>query len=497
MKPTTVSVATPIARTLTDNGVCLHPYNEHTPLYGATEQLRIAVDPDNRPLSATAVQQLMTRFDTENENVGVEQDEELATIAHNMATGIAHTVAHARDVLIPYCKDVKARFDAVRERQLPVINVSPYVYHPIHNHDVLVNHIAASYCTARIRDTYRTFIVDKPNTDTLVAWLLANKHVEEDQTQTWIQNRVLADELLDRVWIALFTDVREILPGEIDFTRRGNLTLCVDQLLTAYLLTGYLCHEPQDVVGESASAETWESAIGKLHTYFGALLCQAYTDREKNIRHERLVMQYDVTDTGPGGQSVNVITNGDVHADWAAEGKDIRVLLGAAVVSPTRMYIADFHGHEDELIRQWERKHYFLKSKALDEYLKHRRQTLRGIIFSCEQDTDCPTLATCSYSELSQRLDRELACITEEALDDVNRTIVALVCDVFYPGSTYKAFLQTMDRIAKDYPNVTSAREVATLAAIEMTGIWLARQLVKMPVVSTVDEVTDDADVPA
>lgn len=481
LKRPTLSVAAPVARALTEYNLQLSPKSDHYPVGIAAGHIRSAVDSDYQNLTSDRAAALTALVQRSNETVGEREAEEFDELTTLMAQGLERMLKTVRGVVVPFCKSVKESYDAIGENtRVPKLEVKPFVFHGIHSEPGLTTHVLEQYSRVQQRDSYRTFIMDCPSTATLVEWIAANKHVDSDITHDWLAQVSDHDQELCVVWGELFGHRRELYPADMGIGSRGRLPFTVDQLLMAYLLTAYLCHEPQDVSGESVSIDEWESAIGRLHTLVGSLLSQAYQFRARSRQQERVVFRYDVTQTQEG-QSVTVWANGDVYADWLEAGGSVKQLLGAAVMAPTRMTAKDLADVKDDLETQWDRKHYILRQAALDRYLSKRRDTLRSILIyrvagEESENAIADALPEIGYNELSERVTREVKALREEDLDDPWRTITSLVCNVYYPNTPYREFLLAMDRTAKTHPDMPP-RELATLATVEMTAQWLVKQV--------------------
>jgi len=481
LKRPTLSVAAPVARALTEYNLVLAPKSDHYPVGIMAGHIRAAVDPDYKQLTNDRAMALNDLVRRSNEVVGEREAEEFDELTTLMAQGLGRMLKTVRGVVVPFCKTIKAAYDQIGEHsRVPKLEVKPFVFHSIHEDASLSTHILEQYCNVRQRDSYRTFIMDCPSMETLIEWITANKHVDGQETAEWLASLQDQEEELRITWYELFGDRRELHPSDLPMANRGKLPFTTDRLLVAYFLTAYLCHEPQDVAGESVSIDEWEGALGQLHTLFGSLLCQAYQFRARARQQKRVVFRYDVEKQNEG-QSVTVWANGDVYADWLEAGGSVKQLLGAAVMAPTRLAAKDLDAVKEDLETQWDRKHYLLRQAALDRYLSKRRDTLRTLLIhrptgDDAEDEAAGSLPEIGYNELVTRVTREVKALREDDLDDPWRTITALVCNVYYPNTPYREFLLSMDRITKTHPDMP-ARELATLATVEMTAQWLVKQI--------------------
>lgn len=500
LKRPTLPVASPVARALAEYDLALSPKSDHFPVGIAASHIRIALDDDYHPLTSERTNTVSQQMAKANRSPGANTTEEFDELTDLMSRGLERMLKQVRGVVVPYCKQVKERFDRVTEdTRVPQIEVKPFVYHEIHSDPTLTTHVLEQYSQLRQKDSYRTFIMSRPSLETLIEWLQANKHVDAETTFQWITSLPNHDEELAVTWAELFGERRELYVTDLSMASRGRLPFTTDQLLIAYLLTAYLCHEPQDVTGESVSIDEWESTLGRLHNLFGGLLAQAYEFRAKSRQRQRVVFRYDVEEGGPA-EAICVWANGDIYADWLEQGGSVEVLLGAATEAPTRMHAKDLDAVKNDLVKRWNRRHYLLKQTAMDRYLSRRRDILRlqlmyGISDEGESEV-AGALPEIGYQELSHRVNAELKALRDEDFDDVWRTITALVCNVYYPNTPYKEFLSEMDRTAKLYPDMP-ARELATMATIEMTAQWLAKQIKSEPYSQDIREREDPLPNPA
>jgi len=497
LKRPTIPVVSSVAAALTDNRLVLTPKSDHYPVGVMASQIRTAVDADYCPFTRERGQKINTLIEKANQTTSEGNEEEFDQLTDLMAQGLKRMLTQVRGVVVPVCKRMKEDYDTIGDHQrVPKLEVKPFVFHEIHNDPTLTTHILEGYCNQRPKESYRSFIIDRPSVETLVEWIADNKHVDAKTTTEWLLAREDHEFEIGAVWDLLFGHRREITLSDISFASRGNLPFCLDQILIAYLLTAYLCKEPQDVAGESVSIDEWHHGMSQLHSLMGALLCQAYEFRAKARERERVVFRYDVErDARYGNDMITVHVNGDIYTDWLEQGGDIEVLLGAAVEAPTRMHAKDLEEAREELVRRWKRRHHLIRQTAMDRFLKKRRDNLRMLLVDApnlndQNDELSGALPSIGYNELVERASKELKALREEHFDDPWRTIVRLVCRVYYPNTPYEEFLTAMDRMAKVHGDIP-ARELATLATVEMTAQWLAKQIRSEPFTPDIREVAD------
>jgi hypothetical protein len=221
--------------------------------------------------------------------------------------------------------------------------------------------------------------------------------------------------------------------------------------------------------------DEWETAITTLHRVLGASLCRVYERRARDRRRERVVLSYEADDAINRGRVV-VYVNGDVYPEWLEKGGDVKILLGAAVSAPNRLHAADFEDRRNELMQVWERKHYLIRQAKLTNYLRQRRDDLKFMFLHPAYDVKELLPKIESQQALEERIHKEVMSLRDTDMDDIARTIMRLVCVIYYPNTPYREFLETMDQVSADHKDLPP-REVATVAAIEMTAAWLASQV--------------------
>jgi len=474
-KPTTLSVARPVAETLTQNNIILTPKGSHLPVGVMADHFRIPVDAEFKPLNPGDYDRITEMFREYHESPSEMVEAEHDRLVDLMAHGLESMLNTVRSKVVPVCKMQRQRFEeSSDQKRLAHIEITPFNYHAIHNEPALTEHVH-SYHNIRGRDTYRTFLVPTPSVETMIEWMSHTNHVDAELVKKWALENVGADDM-EVVWLQLFGASREINPHSLDLVSLGRMPFNVDKLLAAYFITSYLCANPQEVNGESVSLEEWEETMATLHRFLGASLCRAYERRARDRQRQRVVISYEADDAIRRGRVI-VHVNGDVYPDWLEQGGDVKVLLGAAVSEPNRLHAKDFEGRENGLTQVWERKHYLIRQAKLTNYLRQRREELRFMFLHPSYDVkELLPETKLSVSELEQRVNQQVDALREEDLDDIPRTVTRLVCGIYYPGSPFLEFLETMDQVAQDHSDLPP-REVATVAAIEMTASWLSSQV--------------------
>lgn len=473
-KPTTLSVALPVAEALTHNNTLLAPKAAHYPVGVMAGHYRVPVDASHQPLGPDLTVQLVKAFHEYNEHPSEVAEAEFDRLTELMANGLEQMLVTVRERVVPVCKMMRQRFEESGEtKRLAQIEVTPFVFHNIHNEPGLTEHVY-TYHNLKGRPTYRSFILPTPSAETMIEWMAKTEHVDGQLVKQWALERVGADDL-EAVWLQLFGSRREIYSTDLDLASLGKMPFNVDKLLAAYFLTSYLCANPQDVTGESVSLEEWEEVTATLHRFLGASLCRLYERRARDRQRGRIVWSYEADDALKRGRVI-VHVNNDVYPDWLERGNDVKVLLGAAVAAPSRMHMADFEGQEEALIRAWDRKHYLIRQAKLTNYLRQRKDDLKFMFLHPAYDVKELLPEGQSQKDIEARLEQQLKALREEDMDDMARTVTRLVCGVYYPNTPYREFLETMDQVAQTHKDLP-AREVATVAAIEMTAAWLSSQV--------------------
>jgi hypothetical protein len=477
-KPSTVTVARPLAETLTANGLLLRPKSPNFPVAVMADHFRAPLQAEHRELSGERTDQVVENFRHLNAKVTDLAADEFDQLVELMSFGLERMLTTVREAVIPTCKAIRSGYDSRSEvSRLAQIEVKPLVLHKIHDEPGLTSHIADRYLSVPQAEAYRSFLIATPSVETLVQWLSANRHVDAALTADWACG--VGADTLRLVWSRLFGTARSLTAQQLSFRDLGGFPFNVDAVLTAYLLTHYLLENPQDVTGEGVSLDEWEHAILLQHQYFGAQLAQGYVKRAQARTRQRVVWRYEAEQPMTDGRVV-VVVNQDVYPDWLSRGGDVKALLGAAIADPARTHAADLTAVQADLIAVWERKHYLIRQSRLDNYLRQRRSHLRTLLLVPPQDVRELLPKDISAPELEGRVAKLLQSVQEEDLHDINRVISKLVCEVYYPNTPYRSFLDAMDRIAADQGDLPP-REVATIAAVEMIAAWLAQQVSSLP----------------
>lgn len=477
-KPTTLASIRPLAETLTSNQLVLQPKAAHYPVGVLAAHFEIPQAPSYQSMDPERFQAVAEKYQQSNKYQTEDSCATFDALVEKMALGVRSMLTKARAQIVPLARLLKEHYEKKGEiSRLAQLEVQPVQIHAIHQEANLTSHLVEHYARLPELPQYRSFILPVPEAETLIDWLARNRHVDEQTTREWALG--LGSDVLKDVFRELFTRSRSLTREDLSFTRRENLIFNLDRLLVAYFLTGYLVDEPQDLDRENVSLAEWELALKKLHGMFGALLLQAYQMRARARARKQVVWRYEVENPMVDGR-ITVYTNADVYQEWLEQGGDVKMLLGAALVAPARRLAVDLENDRENLIAQWEKKHYLIRQARLDLFLRTRRQHLRETFSYCRQIEGASDLLPPDLTGMEDRLEAQLRALREEELDDPMRLITKLVCEVFYPGTTYRKFFEEMDRAAGNFPDLTP-REAATLATVEMVTQWLASQVQVRP----------------
>lgn len=474
-KPSTVNIARQVAESLTFNRTMLQPRYSHIPVAVMAEHYITPIDVTQQPLSSTRTDEVVRQIEEYNANPTGIADAEFDRLTEFMAHGLQSMLSFTRNNVVPMCKHItQAYTDHSQSARMPEINVEVFNYDPIHSEPGLTEHIM-TYSDVRAGSQYRTFRMVMPTVEVMIDWMSTTPHMDGEVVRRWAS--ALAPSEIQDVWISLWNSERMVAPEAVDFLKLTQQPFSVDKVLVAYFLSAYLCKNPQDIQGETGTLEEWNEASDRLHRLLGATLFNIYAQRARARRQERVVLRYDADDSVKTGR-VLVRTNGDVYSEWGDKGGNVKVLLGAAVSAQGLMCAADLTRRADELVATWDRKHYLIRQTRVEKFVKERRNVLKTLfLYPAPEVKDLfdnqPTSPV-----VEARLSDELRRVRDADLDDIPRLVTRLVCNVYFPGTAYLEFLETMDRVATDMGNdVHNAREVATMAVVEMTAAWLVSQV--------------------
>lgn len=478
LKPSTALIARQVAESLTRNGVLLTPKLPHVPVAVMTDHFCAPIEADSQsmtPRLAEAVCELHCAFN--NEQTG-SASSEFDRLTELMASGLQSMLTTVRTRVVPACKLITQAFnDTAEGHRLPNINVEPYHYHDIHSAPGLTEHVM-DYARIRYDLEYRSFQLDVPSPEKLVEWVSNTQHMPSEEVHAWIRD--VSTKTLVEAFRAIWGGDITVKLITVPFLNSVEQPFYADHLLAAYLLSGYLCNNPQIVKTESVSLEEWTAVTSRMHGVLGATLYSLYERRARHRKQERVVLRYDAANAVADG-NVTVRTNGDVYPEWSAAGNNIKVLLGAAVSAQGLVAARDLNARATELVAVWDRKHYLIRQTRLDRFIRNQRQLLKTQ-FTYPQAEVKELLATEYTAHTSKTLEDAIATavgrVTDRQLEDIPRLITELVCTLFFKNTPYLEFLTTMDRIANDGAyDTNNPREIATLTVIEMTGAWLVSQV--------------------
>lgn len=482
-KPSTTSVAKPVVDALYKAKLHLTPKASHLPVGVMSEHYSIKSEGTYKALSAEDQVALRIRFDEANKAQTELTADTFDELKDLIAHGVRRTVYIVRNVVVASCKEIGTLLEnSTLDSTIPDIHIKPFNYHPIHQHDVLVEHITGgTYDDIRKLDSYRTFLLEYPGLSTIVEWAAANKHVDAEYTKQWFLES-FDEDLVRWTFESLFGRDRTIsLDGNFPYsvTKQPDR---VDSLLLAYFITAYLRDQPQDPQGESVSLAEWEEALEYLHRALGSMVNHAYNRRVRDIRNGRVIFntQLKVPEEGfSSGFCVGV--NGDVYGEWLETGGDVKQILGAAVTESGYVTRDQLDQHREELITAWDRRHGLLKRTRETNIIRGRSRQIADMLSMWFRDSELASeLPEITEEEVKTRAVQYLKGVKDERFEDMPRLIKDLFCVVFYPTDNFHEFLDIMDNAMDG--GATSAREASLVAVVDLVARWLARQVDSRPI---------------
>lgn len=477
LSPCTVTNAREVAEILTTRKVLSTPKTTTMPLGVIADRLDVGAPQLKRSINREGYDLLTRHFTEVNEVTSEQSSELLEDFIEYASEGVRNMLRIARNSIVPIVKARVASYTELSKgSQYPQLEIKPVSLTPLLQSEVLTEHLLDYPKRYGVRESYRTYHLQRPEVKELVKWACETDHIDSEIVAKWLTT--VDEEELEIVFGMLFGEQRVLQVDDIYFSRTASLITHADQLLFAYFLTSYLRDNPQDPIGEGASLEQWETNLGELHGYFGLRLLELAKIRHRMRLEGRLVIRYNNHAYGnQASDELSVLINPDLVDLWRSKGGTTAMLLGAGFLEPSLTRIEALLARGEELEAYWERKHRSIKMKA-DAKAKNKRRELYHFCMVHHKDCDGDGGGDGELPELGnetfqQRVTDTVRELSESDLDDPVFCFTRLVCSVYFPGGVYEDFLNTMARCGIDI----HAREAATIAVVEVLASWMAEQI--------------------
>lgn len=300
----------------------------------------------------------------------------------------------------------------------------------------------------------------------------------DDVLEKWLDDQPL-DKLM-RVYDSVFV-ARTWDPSKpLDATYKTSEGMDRNDILAAYLMALNL--EEKLVDNVDLSFKNLQNVANNTMSTVGRNLCQILKRRQSDTRLG--VMVYDVTienDKYDRDGKRTIYVNGDVYNNFIQQEDGSNAAIFGAVINGGKLTLKHILENQEKFEK------LYLKRKEL------HNQESASIVFAAKKDVvricmsrfvaerneeDLPALKGRVQEVLAEKLDQ----LQPKDLIDVPVAIRNMVCDVLYPGTNARAFLDAMDTAEIENPGISS-RECALLSSIDLIARWLADQIKTKPVV--------------
>lgn len=460
-----------LAQQLTESSRVLVPVDDAFPVAQFAVNYVTEMAPTNTEVTEEMTASVEDHFEKDNAELPVVQEEENLGQVNQVATALGK-IQYVVDNII--CPSIKSMVTLFGERQaastVADIRADVFKYNPIHSEPGLTQHIQ-NYRNAPNLSEYQTYILPSRNVEQIIEMVsINNPHVEREVVTEWLLG--VDAETIQLVYDFLFSRNSMFTLAEVPWLALGEAPFSIDALLLAYFLCGHLIENIIDPVSESATEEEWNRTLRIMHEMFGNYLMRAYLQRAENQQNGVLVLRSESARAIERRRLV-VVLNGDVAPQWRAAGGDVSVVLGFALDENGTATIAKLAERADYYLQKFNTIYPLINAAAHDNATVTRRNDM------LEAFLEVTAAAEFSVGEDVDRRQRAFDTMAKLSPDQqVNEYMVfaRMLCDIYFPNSTYLTYMSLMDDYSQQFPNATR-RELATESILTLAAVWLAAQV--------------------
>lgn len=482
--------AAPVAKFLTREKMAITPKNAAYPVAVMAGHYTPAEAPRTitQRLSADDFDALTHYVAKANDYVHPLTEEDFDDLVTLQAGGLQRMLYTAQQVIAPVTRETMKLYQGMAETHtaMPSLKVEPLVFADVHNDPEMVNAVYDTYSRYRLQPTYRTFTIRESIPllyQDFLDWLreCCRTGRKIQGLDAWVQ--LQGEELYHGLFVTLFGERRELSPNQIDLFYSHRRPTHIDEILLMLLITEHLRDHPQDPRGESVDLETYREVLTQLMEMIGIQLCENYKARETARKNQRLVFAIDNSldwdsVSGLAAKSLCVTVNSDLFSTWIERGGQTEALLALGVDNLSIRSIPDINAQHEALVKRWQQYYARLQARVQAEWVSYRRHALVTVVehLDASEIDAVGNLPELPVATIRKRARDVVATFRDGDLDDSWRVTTKLVCEVFYPNTPYHRFLYAMDQLAEKNPQLP-AREIASLATMEMVVQWLRDQM--------------------
>lgn len=289
-----------------------------------------------------------------------------------------------------------------------------------------------------------------------------SKTLDED-IQVWAAG--LGEDSLYEAW-SFLRDGGVGLRSYVTNSRSGE-----NGALLIWLMATKLFDNPPE--GVATPLHLYNTDLGIIRDQMGAILFGVVRRLAREIEDGVLV---------DAVEGKTVFVNSIVYAVFIEKGGDNDALFGNLALSRPHTRLESILEAQPQLIQSWQRQVAILKSTEEQTRYNNTLRYARSIFQSMYNDLPAEQRARLpQVSRLLELFDETLRKATIESTKDLHSFGLELLGDSIFCLSDAKEILQGIDKAVKANPGL-EPREAASLAQMDYTNSWLAKQLTVRPV---------------
>jgi hypothetical protein len=468
---TTVQSVKLIAQQLTESSQVLVVTNPEFPIAQFASGYAVDEAPSAAPVTEELTASVEEHFEEMNEEQPITVEEDNTSMVDLVAAALGKIQYNVANVVIPGIDSMVRDFNERQKVSTSAdVRADFFRYDAVHSEPRLTSHLQ-NYANVNPQPNYRTFILPAQGVEQIIEMVsINNPHAEREQITEWLLK--VEPETISRTYSDLFNRNKALTVGELSFVVGTNAPFNVDALLLAYFLCGHLGENPSEPVGESVTYEEWVHVMRMLHEMLGAYLLRAYQRRAEDQRNGVFILRSEASNAVENRRLV-VWLNGDVEAQWKAAKGDLAAVMGSALETEGTQTLARLEERKPYFIQKFQSVYPLIQQAAADNAERSRR---KDMIESFFEQAQTGTLAEMQVDGLREKIVDAIRKVRPEQLENEFLAFGSLICQIYFPESTYWDYMCLMDQFSQKDPNI-SRRELSTQALLSLYAVWAGSQI--------------------
>lgn len=461
-----------IVQQLTESSQVLVVPNPEYPVAQFASGYAVDQAPTNTPVTDEMVASVEDHFEEMNEEPPVTVEEDNTDLVSLVAAALGKIQYNVANVVVPGIDSMVRDYNERQKISTSAdIRADIFRYNAIHGEPRLTTHLQ-NYVNVNPQPNYRTFILEAASVEQIIEMVsINNPHAEREQVTEWLLK--VEPEVISRTYNDLFSRGRALSVSELPFIVGANAPFNVDALLLAYFLCGYFNENPANPIGEAeCTEEEWTHVMRMLHEMLGSYLLRAYNRRAEDYRNGVLILRSESSNAIANRRLV-VYLNGDVEPQWKAAKGDLSEVLGSALESEGSQTLTRLAERKVYFVQKFQEVFPLIQAAATDNAERNKRKDMiEAFLTQAAQGT----LAEMEVEGLREKVMAAIRAVRPEHLDNQFIAFGQLICQIYFPESTYWEYMQLMDKQSIENENA-SRRELSTQALLSLYAAWAAGQI--------------------